>query len=545
MKKNILITLICLTLMLAFNIGLALSSVSFTASDTKTIVFEDKNLYNVVKGNPLIVSSNDDELSVEIEQRSIEYLTSLTCSSEAITSLKGIENFKNLESLDIDNNKGLTDLSVLSELTNLESLSIEGLGINNIDIVESLPNLKKLYISNNNVTDIEALKNLTNLEILYLDDNLITNIDVLQNLVNLEKLNIEGNKITDLSSLENLINLEELKFRDNLLDQSDVKEINKLINNLDNLDYIVGGINVIEDTFVLPDIFMDDESTFSHDCDLSEDKTEMLFWDDETECYVDIEEGKYENSTMYVSKVTEEFLSSQIKESKSLSSNTQTKNLVIFIISTVFVIALISTCIFLIKKGNVSKKVLVGLIVFILIFLVLSVYFGIKSFDKNTETIINESADSDDNSEEKGEAININGYDVYIGFTTYDDFVNNTKFNETERKKSNNTYGVNFTSYNSDGYSTLEVIVKNNIIQAIFIGYDDLKFDSTHTTFVLPGEITIGDNISKIIEYYGEARQSSLTYVYFNTNIGAETNMQITVDKDTNKIQHIYVGLTY
>ena len=530
MKKKILIVLIVLFIIFVFNIGLVLNSSSFAASNTKKIVFEDKNLYNVVKGNTLIDSSNDDELSIEIDESSLENFTSLNCNSEAITSIKGIENFKYLKVLNLDNNKGLSDISVLSNLTNLETLSIEGLELNNIDFV----------------------KDLTNLETLNLNNNKINNIDVLQNLVNLNMLNIEDNKITDLSSLENLKNLETLRFTNNLLDQDDVKEINKLINNIDNLEFIRGGINVVEDTFVLPDIFMDEENIFPRDCELTEDKTKMMFSYDTTECSVDINDGKYENSTMEITKVTKDFLNSQIKESKSLSSNTQSNNIVIFAISIILTITLVFVCIILLKKGNINKKVLIGLIVLILIFLTISICFGIKSFVKNTQTTVTENIENNEgkeDSEEKGEAININGYDVYIGTTTYDDFVNNTKFNETKKKKSNNANGVNFSSYNSDGYSTLEVIVKNNIIQAIFINsgemYDDFKFDSEHTTFILPGEITIGDDINKAIEYYGDPRISSNTYVYFDTNVGAKTDIQLTVDKNTNKIQDIYVGLTY
>lgn len=82
--------------------------------------------------------------------------------------------------------------------------------------LENLTNLETLTIGWNNAKlDISAISNLTNLVNLNLNDNYITDTTPLTNLINLEKLNLHGNDITDISALSNMSKLQELDISNN------------------------------------------------------------------------------------------------------------------------------------------------------------------------------------------------------------------------------------------------------------------------------------------------------------------------------------------
>jgi len=95
-----------------------------------------------------------------------EKVTSLDCSDNQLTEIKGLDKLVNLEELYCGNNK-LTELDV-SKLVNLEWL----------------------YCHCNELTELD-LSNLVKLEVLQCDSNEITEIKGLDKLVNLEWLNLE------------------------------------------------------------------------------------------------------------------------------------------------------------------------------------------------------------------------------------------------------------------------------------------------------------------------------------------------------------------
>lgn len=106
--------------------------------------------------------------------------------------------------------EGISDISVLSGLTNLKSLSLNGNHISDISALSGLTNLEWLDLSGNNISDISALSGLTNLEWLALDGNNISDISALSGLTNLKTLCLETNNISDISALSGLTNLQEL-----------------------------------------------------------------------------------------------------------------------------------------------------------------------------------------------------------------------------------------------------------------------------------------------------------------------------------------------
>ncbi|MBQ7065477.1 MAG: hypothetical protein IJN92_01520 [Lachnospiraceae bacterium] len=120
---------------------------------------------------------------------------------------------------------GLKDLSMISNLTNLESLAIIDTDILNLNFLESLTGLKALrLVGNGELQDYTALGNLVNLEYLDFDlDDLNGNQPDYEGLKNLKKLkHLSLNVVYNLDFLYELINLEELEikicFYNNLLE---------------------------------------------------------------------------------------------------------------------------------------------------------------------------------------------------------------------------------------------------------------------------------------------------------------------------------------
>ncbi|WP_171017868.1 leucine-rich repeat domain-containing protein [Aliarcobacter thereius] len=146
--------------------------------------------------------------------------------------VKVLSNLTNLEELSLDQNS-LKDLKPLENLINLKYLSISGksiydieeldisslpklknlkrlfFGVNpkNICVLNSLTQLEELTIISKGITDISCLDKLRNLKNLELYSNSIENIDVLKNYKKLKILKIEDTQIKNLDALKDLENL--------------------------------------------------------------------------------------------------------------------------------------------------------------------------------------------------------------------------------------------------------------------------------------------------------------------------------------------------
>jgi internalin A len=195
---------------------------------------------------PKIVDSIDELQSsfnqgnlvcLDIENR----VTGLQYRGSDISDISALSNLTNLQSLDLSGNQ-ISDISALSNLTNLQSLNLRANQISDISALASLTNLQSLYLGEdqsllypgkNQISNISALSNLTNLQSLDLSDNQISNISALANLTNLQSLDLSDNQISDISALANLTNLQSLDLSDNQI--SDIISL---------FDLIKKGINV-------------------------------------------------------------------------------------------------------------------------------------------------------------------------------------------------------------------------------------------------------------------------------------------------------------
>jgi hypothetical protein len=139
-------------------------------------------------------------------------LQSYISEETPIKDLSGLENFTNLENLDLSNH-AVTDISPLQGLTKLTTLSLAGNPVADVSPLAGLTNLKLLILSGSKAQDYSALSNLVNLQVLMLDNSTISDLTPLAGLTNLRQLHLANSSIEDLSPLETIYpNLEDKDF---------------------------------------------------------------------------------------------------------------------------------------------------------------------------------------------------------------------------------------------------------------------------------------------------------------------------------------------
>ena len=147
-----------------------------------TVTIVDANLHAV------IADSLGKSRNASITRAEMATLTRIDAPNKGIRNLTGLEHATNLQWLD------LGTVRVNNESVNSNDIS-------NLSPLSNLTNLRLLDLASNSISDISALSNLTNLTWLTLWNNSISDISALSNLTNLERLFLRGNSISDISPL--------------------------------------------------------------------------------------------------------------------------------------------------------------------------------------------------------------------------------------------------------------------------------------------------------------------------------------------------------
>ena len=171
---------------------------------------------------------------VPLTEDNIKQLTRLHAWKKGIVNVQGLEFAVNLTELDLAGNPiedinplqelinltrlGLgatnlsdSDLSLLSELTDLRYLGLWSNQISDISPLASLTSLVALDLGGNQISDLSPLSELTDLVELALGDNQISDLSPLSVLMELRNLSLSNNPLSDLRPLSNLVNLEALE----------------------------------------------------------------------------------------------------------------------------------------------------------------------------------------------------------------------------------------------------------------------------------------------------------------------------------------------
>jgi internalin A len=133
---------------------------------------------------------------------SLHSLTLLGCVVHDIGSLSGGLKMLSLDFVCVNGRKNyLTDITFLSNMPQLEHLSLYGNNISDINPLAGMVHLKHLNLQDNRIVDINPLANMKYLNTLLLDYNRITDVSPLHEMRFLTELGLSNNKIEKLSPL--------------------------------------------------------------------------------------------------------------------------------------------------------------------------------------------------------------------------------------------------------------------------------------------------------------------------------------------------------
>ena len=173
--KRAVLSMLCV---LAFIFGMTVS-----AQDVKVVQIPDKNLEQAIREEIGIPDT------IPLTPSHMKMLKRLVANERSITDLTGLEYATNLERLHLGYNNQLSDIRPITQLTNLNWLSL----------------------ARTQVYDLKPLEKLTNLKVLYLWNTSISNLGPLESLKGLVDIDASGCKISDVTPLTSLAQLKYLK----------------------------------------------------------------------------------------------------------------------------------------------------------------------------------------------------------------------------------------------------------------------------------------------------------------------------------------------
>ncbi len=147
---------------------------------------------------------------------SLPMLQELTLSGCSLSTIKGLENAKQLKLLDLSDNT-IRNIDPLKSLTGLKKLYIHHNSLNDLSALASCTELTQLDISYNLVTSLDSISGLSQLSWLNVSHNMVTQIGLLGKLTGLTNLSLAHNELTDIAPLSACLNLMELNLSNNAL----------------------------------------------------------------------------------------------------------------------------------------------------------------------------------------------------------------------------------------------------------------------------------------------------------------------------------------
>ncbi|MFS1132862.1 leucine-rich repeat domain-containing protein [Enterococcus hirae] len=149
-----------------------------------------------------------------------------------LKSLKGLENCKELTGLDLNGDQ-YSDITPIANLTKLKTLGIaNNKNLTDISSLKNLTALENLYADFSGISDITALSNMTQLKVLHIPFNPLKSLNGLQNCKELTELDLNGDQYSDLTPIANLTKMKTLGIANdkNLSDISSLKNLTALVN---------------------------------------------------------------------------------------------------------------------------------------------------------------------------------------------------------------------------------------------------------------------------------------------------------------------------
>lgn len=172
--------------------------------DIKKNIITNLDFLNELEVEELDISHNTILKERIKEDVNLSNIRTLKITALGLDNLEFLKNANKLEVLYAEENS-IKDITPLSELENLKILYVDKNNIEDITALTKLDKLSEFTATQNNITNLEPLKNKLSLHRIILSDNVsLSNIDVLADLVNLSSLSIDNTNISSLDPLKNL-----------------------------------------------------------------------------------------------------------------------------------------------------------------------------------------------------------------------------------------------------------------------------------------------------------------------------------------------------
>ncbi len=191
--------------------------------DGEEIEFADPELEAAIRG--ILTVENDstvpyfeqlEDSEQPIKTGHVEHITVLFFGGRDIVDLGGLEYLTELTLIRMQNNQYMEDISEMSALENLETLTIDGSSVTDLSPLSDLNNLERLSFNNTPVADLEPLSELHNLERLSANDTNVDNLEPLIGADSLNELNFKNAAVEDIEPLNEITSIEVIRLNDNL-----------------------------------------------------------------------------------------------------------------------------------------------------------------------------------------------------------------------------------------------------------------------------------------------------------------------------------------
>ena len=160
-------------------------------------------------------------------------LLTLYLKQDGITDISPLGSLVNLEQLDVSGNYEIADITAVKDMSKLQTLDFSINSVADLTPAAGLGSLQRLNGSDNQIASLPDMSAMTSLTALDLSKNQLTDVSALASLSQLEELNLSGNDgLTDVTALAGLVNLKKdstymptEKMKDDLFAAIDVNKL--------------------------------------------------------------------------------------------------------------------------------------------------------------------------------------------------------------------------------------------------------------------------------------------------------------------------------
>ena len=191
-------------------------SINYIADVSVAKNYNKMTMFNAIRNKITDISALKD----------ITGLLILNVKQNDVKDIDSIKDLVKLETLNLEDNKNISAIKVIKNLTKLKELNLNNCGIDDADVAgdifAGLTKLTELNLNNNSLRSIDFIKNSNELENLYLDNNKLTSLEALKDMNKLKSLRFSGNDVVSIAPLAGHTALEELKFSNNKVEDVSV-----------------------------------------------------------------------------------------------------------------------------------------------------------------------------------------------------------------------------------------------------------------------------------------------------------------------------------